>query len=262
MTSISEICGFSNPSAFNKFFKKEYNCTPTAYREKHKDVEKKKSFYDNSNLSDKLKKWKSKNIISKEKKADSIYQKINCGKVIFSREQSAVHSIDFDLASDLLYSENQTQLLSMKRDFGIKFVRIGGIFHRDMFFMINANPHCYNFDNINRVLDFLTKNELIPIIDLTMRQKSSYRDIGTSLYDDNNEPIIFSNIDDWVRTLKVFVHHILFRYGKECVANWYFELDESESYQNFCKMHGIEDISYRQLCRREILNSNILSNLN
>lgn len=246
VTAISESCGFSNPSAFNKFFKKEFHSTPTVYREKHKCPEKQKNFYNDPNIAEKLEKWNRRNKIH-EKKKDNECRTIDCSKVLFTPDQTAVHSVDFDLAADLLYSENQIQLLSMKKDFGIKLVRIGGIFHRDMFFIIKENTLHFNFDNIDRVFDFLTKNELIPIVDLTIRQKISFRDIGTMLYADENEIIIFSDLKEWIRTLEVFVQHILFRYGKECVEKWYFELGDSECYHKLCETHGFKKISYQKV---------------
>lgn len=246
VTSVSEICGFSNPSAFNKFFKKEYGCTPTVYREKHKVNEKEKTFCDRSDIAVRLEKWNSKNMVQAEE-TNSEYERIDCGKVLFSPDQTSVHSIDFDLAADLLYSENQAQLLAMKKDFDIRLVRIGGFFHRDMFFRVKENSCHFNFDNIDRVLDFLTKNDLVPIIDLTLRQKNTFRDIGTRLYADDNEMMVFTDLNDWVRTLEYLVRHILFRYGKDRVGEWYFELEESESYHNYCRIHGIDEISYHTL---------------
>lgn len=247
VTEISELCGFSNPSAFNKLFKKEFKCTPTSYREKYKIEENAEEWLDRAEVEKKIDRWMEESKAEGSHEISDESREVDCSAEVCSYSFADSVCIDFDMASDLLMAEIQEQIQNMKRYLGIRYIRLGGFFHRDMFLRSQRHLELFNFAHTDRVFDFLVKNEICPIVDLTIRWKRSFRDIGKVLYDDDNALPVFSNIHDWEMVIETFVQHILFRYGEEIISKWYFTLEDSAPYHILSREQGKTDISYNDL---------------
>ncbi len=247
VTEISGICGFSNPSAFNKLFKKEYKCPPTAYRKKYRIEEKVEEWQNEAEIEKKIEKWMSEAKGESLQDTAEVFCEADMKTEICSYSFGDSVCIDFDMAAELLIAEIQEQVQQMKKRLGIRYIRLGGVFHRDMFLRSQKHPGLFNFGHLDRALDFLVRNEIRPIVDLSIRWKRSFRDIGKVLYDDDNEQPVFSDLNNWETVIETFLQHILFRYGEECVSEWFFTLEDSVYYHIFSKEQGRADIPYDKL---------------
>ncbi len=222
--SILEISldnGFSNVKSYTKIFKENYEITPSSYRKKtlsEKNSIKKKYLKLSANSQSVL-----KDFLVYRKKIDTtremeLYnleidinekknEKINFEKIIY-----------FDFVYDGLNSNWQYNLEKIQEEIKFNYIRFNGIFTKGMFFY-NKRDNCYNWFNIDNLLDFFIKINLKPFIELTYTSKESA-------------------LNNWHILLENFLFHCIQRYGLEEVETWKFELaSDDKSYEKAIKLY-------------------------
>ncbi|MCD8154818.1 MAG: helix-turn-helix domain-containing protein [Clostridiales bacterium] len=226
ITSVAMENGFASTAAFNAAMKKVFNLTPSEYRasmhvekedageavEENAIVKKRVNDYlDNQMLSD-----------SVEGEREDEYLIVDVNR----RSEYAPYwrrMINVGRAGDLLRSDIQEQVLLMKRELGFTYVRIWGIFGADLFLNETDRDGKYHFDMMDKVFDFLTRNQIRPYLELGYKPREIHSTLTKNILRENEE-FSFSGMEDYTRFISDFAVHLVNRYGIEEVENWYFEL--------------------------------------
>lgn len=242
---IAMDTGFASSAALNKAFKDKYDMTPTVYRGQWKNKEQKNR---NTVEDEKLIQTQVAHYFNerKEEKKESKRQQdevvvLNEGKnIVLDKNWNKM--INIGSAVDLLNSNIQQHVLYLKKTLHFKYIRFWDLYAPDMFLNMQTDNGCYNFDKLDRVLDFLVENDLKPYLELRIKPKILIR----------NQEIIFQYqerdkiIEDSGRIrrfLKELIIHLMNRYTAESVLNWYFEVwkTEREEYVNSAHIEDKDD---------------------
>lgn len=258
ITQISQECGFENLSAFNKLFKKNFSCSPSEYKNRlRQNAEEYKE--NNGKISELLDNWIEERSGAKEEKLPggqtleiTVLEKE--GREV---ENNSIRCINFGTAWDLIQAVLQDQLLQIHNSLGFQYVRLENIFSRNFYMRVGRGSNKYTFAIVDMVLDFIVDNGMIPVIDLTVRSKHAYSDLGEELFGEEKVSMPFQDLTDWRVFMENFIGHLVRRYGIEKLGKWIFELDESLEYQEACEIAGKPCISYRELWKtaRKVLKS-------
>lgn len=129
-------------------------------------------------------------------------------------------------ASTALRADWQQQLTKCQRNIGFRYIRFHGIFDDDMsvvrkpFF---GNELLLSFTNIDKIFDFLLSINMKPFVEIGFMPE--YLASGTKTifhYKGNTTPP--KDYHQWAWLIKEFTNHILERYGRTEVRQWYFEI--------------------------------------
>lgn len=169
ISEISEEVGFSHVRYYNKHFKKHYKSTPMQYRKKHKvddeKLEKMKQLTylglsEGLNmLSQYLEDYKRFNF---ESRIDTINVDLSASEEII--ELNHTDLIDLGSAINLLIEDNMLIVDDIQKNIGFKYGTISNLISEEMGIYIDNNVNFINWRNAEKVLDFLHKVELTPII--------------------------------------------------------------------------------------------------
>ena len=221
ITKIAVDSGFSNPSMFNKVFKKFYDLTPTEYRIKYKDGMEK-----NISVNDR----------SEEEIKDEI-RKIN----IFALSQNGVLNIRLNSDDEVLYKNPhiwnkiinigsfysltlanvQSQAAYLHDSLGFEYMRVWSIFSKKMLYTDGSLNAKYNYDKIDQVLDFFVSHNIKPYIDFGCKPNAILNSSNSILYE--NEYIVFESRVAFENTVRDFLRHIVRHYGKTIIKEWMIE---------------------------------------
>lgn len=231
---IAMDTGFASSTALNRTFKDKYHMTPTEYRIQWKGKEDKKR--STVEMEERIHKQTARyfegNKGTEEKEADTrveyaILQEVN--RTPLDKNWSRL--INIGSASDLLHSDVQQHVLYLKNTLHFRYVRFWDLYSSEI--MLNGLEEGeYNFDKLDRILDFLTKNDLLPYIELRNKPKILIQNSVGRLQPQGRI------IDRSKETIEVFMRkliiHLINRYTTVEVEKWYFEVwkTEREEYQN------------------------------
>ena len=215
--------GFPNTASFGKKFKETYNMTPSEYmakvREKRSNVEEESK--KTSDISDRVNKYLHDielKVVENQTHSyiivDTMYQT--------QYVKSWNRMINIGLASDLLRSDMQEQIVLLKKELKFEYVRFWDLYSPDLLLNINSENYKYNFTKLDRVFDFFVENDIKPYIELGFKPIRLIRTIDNFFVSKERE-ILFKNLDEYKRFLYAMVTHYVNRYGIEEVSNWYFE---------------------------------------
>ncbi|MBZ9685403.1 helix-turn-helix domain-containing protein [Clostridium estertheticum] len=239
--SISQIAldnGFSNEKSFLNTFKEGYGDTPSQYRKKIKNnlndfVEQKSQAInylelDSSNVFTTL--FKYLNIKNKPNRDEREFILKDLGAVDVSKVSRKINHnwkmlTTIGKAKDGLFAEVQKQLEKIQKDIGFKYIRFHGIFDDEMMVYDEdeaGNP-IFNFSYVDKLFDFFYSVGLKPFVELGFMPSKLAKASYTAFY---RKSIISmpKDINKWNMLIKKFVEHCIYRYGKEEVEKWYFEV--------------------------------------
>lgn len=250
ITRIAQQTGFENASAFNKMFRKSYGCSPSEYKKSFRKEEcgcREQEGKLTRLLDHWLEEEKGKEQVVVPGGRDlTITVDDEPGRMIMD---NTIRCLNFGTAWDLIQASLQNQLLQIHNSLGFRYVRIENIFSRDFYMRIGRGSNKYTFAIVDTILDFIVDNGMMPVIDLTVRFKHAYADIGENLFREDRDRLPFQDPTDWRVLMENFVEHLVRRYGIEQLEKWVFELDESEEYRKACERNRVPCISYRELWR-------------
>ncbi|MDF2672932.1 MAG: helix-turn-helix protein [Clostridiales bacterium] len=251
VTKVAMNNGFPNLVAFNKSFKEEYNTTPAEYRNQ---IRKKQSVAEESENTyseiiqveyDKAAEQLTKYVAADEEldnkpshqdsvvKSDIIID-VNSDKV-GETNHSWKNLINLGYAPDGLRSDMQQHLIDIQNSMKFKYARFQGIFSDEM--LIDGQQQeedaNYNFNKIDKLIDFLYSIGLKPFIELG--NKAKVLNIAS------DKVMYYKSASDKRRTgkeyldrLEKFIIHCVNRYGIGEVSQWYFEIwKEGEKQHSF-----------------------------
>ena len=129
-------------------------------------------------------------------------------------------------ASRALGADWQEQLARCHRELGIKRVRFHGLFDDDMSVvlkpMFSQQLHL-SFANIDKIFDFLVSIGMQPFVELGFMPEALASGRNTVFhYKGNTTPP--AEYKQWQWLIESFLQHMIDRYGREEVRQWYFEV--------------------------------------
>lgn len=223
--------GFASISTFNKVFKDVYGMTPSKYRTK----------YSKSNT----KKDNKENFETMLKKAEEVFGVEEAS--LFNLEEENISIIEIDAAKkkplkkiwnevinigsaeEILRSDIQKHILDIKNTLNIRYVRIWDLYSPTMLLNVNVKEGVYNFHQLDKVLDFLINNDIFPYLEINIKTKVLLRSVDDMLIRDDNVAA-FEDLGIIEKFFNELIIHIINRYGRENVSNWYFEFWKNERF--------------------------------
>jgi len=225
---IAMESGFASSAALNKAFREKYDMTPTEYRKRWGN---KKEIVANSTeeeqaIREQLKKHFSENRLTGKKDRKLPEESVilsGGGRHVLKKSWNKM--INMGTVMDLLQSDMQTQVLFLKEELHFEYIRFWDLYDADLY--MDGTEDGYNFDKLDRVLDFLLKNGLKPYIELRAKPKKIVRNHTKALICSSN-PNYNDDFEHTERFMKKFIIHLLNRYHTNEVETWYFELWHAE----------------------------------
>lgn len=129
-------------------------------------------------------------------------------------------------AATALRADWQNQLSRCRRDIGFRYVRFHGLFDDDMSVAVRpmmAKSPEFCFTNIDKIYDFLLSIGMKPFVELGfMPQCFASGDTTVFHYKGNTSPP--RDYEEWAAFIKLFLNHVIERYGRGEVRTWFFEV--------------------------------------
>lgn len=232
ISEISEEVGFSHTRYYNKYFKTYYNITPLQYRKKNYIPEEKY---------EERKKYKE---LSIEGAIEYIYtyledyERFNYEKEIIKIEVDVSENIDkvkehwrevinLGDAIELLKEKEQSFVKDIQKNIGFKYGIVQYLFDKDMRIYFNKNLDFLNWNEVEKLMEFLVDIELIPIIILDK---------------------VFDEIELFLKLLESFILYFIDLYDIEEVLSWRFRTAKNlpqhyiDAAQEIFDKYELEDI--------------------
>lgn len=243
ITKVAVDCGFSNPSVFNKVFRKMYGLAPSEYRYSKKEEAKKNHLQE-----EKLREQLRKELKEKDKLVYhlSTYEKtsikIDIDKSdIYAKNWNKV--INIGSVYNLTLANLQYHTLFLTEQLGYPYVRLWNVFSKKLMLNDGKTIGAYNYDNINIVFDFLISNHIIPFLDFGRRPDTAVRREGQAVFY-SEEYIEFQSKKAWEAMIEDFILHIIKRYGKNEVEKWIFEFSCDRIHKKESQCYIDENYNY------------------
>lgn len=229
VTRIAIENGFPNVSAFERVFKDKHGISPKMYRMRMKETEKAVD----SSPTDTALKSRVEAYVSKLPDApEALPSQELCIEVknipdAKPYENAWRRMINVGTAADLLRSNLQEHVLDIKRRLRFEYVRVWDLYAPEMYIDINSIHHHYNFDKLNRVLDFLVGNGLTPYLELNIKPKKLLQNVRKMLIADDST-LAFDSMEHVRSFMEALILHLIDRYNTEQLNRWCFEVWQKE----------------------------------
>lgn len=219
--------GFANTASFNATFKRVYEVTPSEYRLKTKPQKMKEKLETVKEKEERVAKKLNYFIENSFTNAPTQIDYMESSLIVNASDKKLLNKpwnkmINIGAASDLLRSDIQNHVLMLKEKLGFRHIRFWNIYSEELYLNENNHQGNYNYDKLDKILDFLVDNELFPYIELGYKPQKLYRNVENPIVLKQSE----SKFDDYQslqRFLNSFAVHIANRYGIEEIEQWYFE---------------------------------------
>lgn len=225
ITKIAMDNGFPSPAGFIRTFKAAYHMTPSQYREKFSDSAKGFAPAVSEEMTAKLSTYLHQNevLIHTDKSFDAyeIHASLAQGPRLHHSWNQMINGGPLKL---FLRQDMRSQILDLTRSCGFKYVRISNIFSDSRMLKNAAGYSDYNFNEVDQVLDFFVENNITPYIQLCNRAYFIYRNLKKVLAYENDFDLI-KFVQENPQIIDRFVSHLLFRYGRDVMKDWYIEFE-------------------------------------
>ncbi|WP_160689570.1 helix-turn-helix domain-containing protein [Clostridium sp. C2-6-12] len=242
--------GFPSTVVFNKIFKAKYNIPPSVYIKKMKTN--KQNICEEIELKEEEILDRLKNLLLENNIYDNWGLVQNKKHIVIDIREEREYDkswnkiINIGAASDLLESDIQEHMLILKNELKYEYVRFWNIFANNMYLGINNDEGKYNFDKIDKVLDFLVENKIKPFIQLRQKPKRLNKtEYNHVIIED--ESMVNIKVNEWKNIIKNFSKHIVNRYGIEEAQTWCFEIWWDEDVKLDLDFYDIFNIAYKEL---------------
>lgn len=237
ITKIAIDSGFTNLSSFNRSFRDEFDMSPTDYR-----------------------KVQQKERARQQRRQDELKESLRQNMEGTFREETAQRSreglcisadVDHELVwkkiwkqtinagsmQSLLRANMQYHVTYLAENLGFRYIRLWSIFTEALMITDGIHKDHYNFDQLDSILDFLSKYHLIPFLDFGPRPSTAVG--GKKISEESSiylkdENVHFKSRELWESALEALLNHVRQRYGEEQVKNWIFELGNDVTNQGRC----------------------------
>lgn len=233
-TSVMKIAmdnGFASVAAFNKAFKEAYHMTPSEFRKSHtagrqdsgKDYERKK------HIRKKVEEYLEHNPVPEESITLSSLEITAdaAGSGVVEWKDNCCRMINAGTAMDLTRSDFQEQILHAREKIRFEYVRFWDVCAPELFIDIHAPKDRVYFGQLDRVLDFLVKNDMKPYMELGFKPIRLLKNTRNAVREVAREEE-FSSDQEMADFYDGMMKHFVNRYGSEEVETWYFEHWEKE----------------------------------
>lgn len=129
-------------------------------------------------------------------------------------------------AATALRQDWREQLTRCHRELGFKYVRFHGLFNDDMSVLrtnLLGTEYILSFTNIDSIFDFLLSIGMKPFVELGFMPTALASGAQTIFHYKGNVTPPKSE-EDWVWLIDSFLRHIIDRYGRDEVRQWFFEV--------------------------------------
>ena len=222
ITHIALDNGFPTSAAFTKAFRESYNEAPSEYRKKMQKEDREEKA--KQELNERSKSRIMEYLRFKEKgETPEISNEELCevNEIRTDRKiTGSFRACSIGDAYSLLQSEVQNQVRQLKKQTGMRYIRIWNILSRDYCFDENEG---YNFRKLDQVLDFLLENELRPYLELGNKPSLFMYTPERSVKEDKPENSERYKYDVFCKITRELFVHLINRYGEEELEKWYFE---------------------------------------
>ncbi|MFV0362661.1 MAG: GH39 family glycosyl hydrolase [Suipraeoptans sp.] len=227
--------GFASANAFNELFRKRYNSTPSEYRKKiYKKSETDKDISDEGIEERKLRIDNYLDGIEVEDfssgRETNAINVINVGEGI-SLQRNWNRMINAGRISELLRYDMQEQLTTLKKELDFKMVRVWDLFAPELMINENNKSGVYNFEKLDKALDFMVDNDIIPYIEMGLKPKTLHKTLSNQIFSEMREGQ-FETFDERKKFFEGFSRHLVNRYGIEELEKWHFEQWNGEDFEN------------------------------
>lgn len=220
--------GFSNLAGFNKTFREIYHKTPAEYRDDMKTkLSKQEEIVNSKEIMSQVEKYLTQNRVEAPKEGDSTVSVLECNVT----ESESVGKpwkkmINIGPAEDLLLYDMREQIVHLKEVLGFRYVRFWNFLSDEMMIVLDDKKTQYNFNRVNKILDFLVEQGIKPYIELGFKAKEVFQNIHKRLVnmDNKNQIMIIEKNKGFLENL---IHHLVKRYGAEEVGSWYIEIEKN-----------------------------------
>ena len=140
-------------------------------------------------------------------------------------------TINIGSAEELLHSDVQNHVLMLKNELHFRYVRFWDIYSPGMYLNEHHEGQIYNFGRLDRVLDFLVENHLVPHIEVSNKPKKLMRELGDNMMPPQKGDSPFKS-DDMIRYFfSAWMRHLMRRYGATELDKWCIEfwMEEEEA---------------------------------
>lgn len=220
ITNIAVDNGFSTPSVLNRYFRKKYGVTPTAYRNEiqsaacKSSIEEEKAEQVRQQISRKLEQDRKRSAESKNVRI----RNLNDG-VLWTDKNVMINIGETAMIGD---AQIQKQILFIRDVLGISCVRIWNLFSEKFMITEDFSGDSFNFDYLDRIFDFFVQNKISLFVDLGKRSRVIMGTSRSELYSDMQQYTL-RNIGEWKNLFEHFIVHLTRRYDRKILEQWIFE---------------------------------------
>ena len=209
ITDIALSNGFANISTFNSAFRKAFRLSPSEYRKTARTSSQRTGDL----LLHSLEQLKYSGEVTTSLRLD-IRNISECPK-----PWAAL--INAGSLSDLTDASLQAALLSSCRELSVRTVRVWNIISPEngMYAYVSDSEDDYSLEPVDRCLDFLVGNGLTPYIDMSYNYDQQLARLYQAV-----ALAGFTSAAEVVSVFRVFLKHVLKRYGRPAVSGWIFGL--------------------------------------
>ncbi|MCI8625869.1 MAG: beta-xylosidase [Lachnospiraceae bacterium] len=129
-------------------------------------------------------------------------------------------------AATVLREDVREHIRNAHRDCGFQYLRFHGLLDDDMSVVIQPYPFApreISFYNIDCVFDFLLDTGMKPFVEIGFMPEALASGTATLFHYKANRTLP-KDFDEWADFIRQFIRHLLERYGKEEVSQWFFEV--------------------------------------
>ncbi len=248
LTRIAMDNGFSNAAVLNRVFKNKYGTLPSEFKKRKKQARQSMETPHPGQEADKRLMERVREYIQREN-TDPEETGENAARIYANTEEQAGFSlcgliVNIGTVESLLNSMVQQQILALKARLNFEYIRFWGLYSRELYLIVDMEKQKFNFNRIDRGLDFLIENKIHPFIEIGMKPLQIIRTLDDYVLYKEPE-ITFKTPEEYGIFVKAFVTHCVNRYGESEVAVWYFEVWCELKAANILKYWDYFESAYR-----------------
>lgn len=128
-------------------------------------------------------------------------------------------------AATILREDVREHIRKAHRECGFRYLRFHGLFDDDMsvYFVPMFGQPIISFYNIDSIFDFLLDIGMKPFVELGF-MPTALASGDFTLFHYKANATMPKEDGEWMRLIRLFAQHLLERYGKEEVSQWFFEV--------------------------------------
>lgn len=234
--------GFSDPRAFVRAFKKNYNMLPSQYRKSHDTASNSASLhsqqpadglvnyleFDQHNYLQQIASYlnRTEESPSHLKRSNRFLpvKPIDCSKNQGSLRKTFKTFTSVGRAKELLQADIQQMLRTLQQEVGYEYIKFHGLLSDDMMVcaLDDSGRWSFSFVYVDKVLDFLLSVNLKPLIQLSFMPELMASNPGKTIFAAKFNTSPPKDMAVWNKLVRELITHLQQRYGKAAIREWLF----------------------------------------